>query len=115
MFTGMLYGIKTVLENFFTMPSWFIFTYICFSNAHCCIGHSRITHKCLLIGEEFPLCQSLISLKLILMGCDGFNSSRILYFLIDSFKMIFNEVWPDLVLDFLSNVNYKVSMNQKLR
>lgn len=62
--------------------------------------HSRMTHKCLLIGEESLLFQSLISLKFILMGFDSFNSLRILYFLIDSFKMIFNEVWPDLVLDF---------------
>lgn len=46
-------------------------------------------------GEDlllFLLCQNPVSLKHIFMDCDGFNSSRALYFSVDSYEKIFNEV-----------------------
>lgn len=64
---------------------------------HCRIDHSRLTHTFLLIGEE-PSLKSPLSLKHILMECDGLNSVRTLYFSVDSYEKY-------LVLDlFLSKI-----------
>lgn len=68
------------------------------------IGHARLTREFLLTGDppSCALCQRAISLRRILIDCDGFNSSRTFFFLsrhsFDSYKKIFNELRPDLVL-----------------
>lgn len=90
---------------------------LCFENrwnqviyTRCRIGHSKITHKFLLLGENPPkcsFCQNSLSIKHILLDCITSAPVRNLFYSVDTFGKIFNQVNPNMVLRFLEEINVK--------
>ena len=70
----------------------------------CRIGHSYLTHVCLLKGEPFPECigcQCPQTLKHILLECTDFMALRHQFYIANSMQDLFTKIKEDRILDFL--------------
>ena len=68
------------------------------------IGHSALTHRYLLSGDEKPFCVGCntdYTIKHILTDCAAFTDVRKKYYRCTNIKDIFDVVDPNKVLDFL--------------
>ena len=73
----------------------------------CLIGHTRLTHRHLLVAERAPTCnkcQAPLTVKHILLECN--NSNRHLYFQSNSMKHLFTSVPVNNILRFLHASGY---------
>lgn len=71
------------------------------------IGHSHLTHCCILKRENRPICntcQSLLSMQHILISCPAYTTSRVKHFRARSLKELFDKFKPHRVLDFLKEI-----------
>ena len=73
------------------------------------IGHTFITHSCLLKGEDWPLCipcQEPFSVKhfLLLIDCTDFNIIRSRFFRVNSMKELFDTVESVKIFIFLKEI-----------
>ncbi len=84
------------------------FDQVVFTRCH--IGDTRLTHACLLKGEDptqCMFCKIPLSVKHILLDCPTFNVCRKLFYEVNSLKDLFSINLPEKVLEFLSYVNVK--------
>ncbi len=61
----------------------------------CRIGHFRMTHKFLILGEDPPtcsLCQIPLSIKHVLLDCANFNSVRTFFIQLTLLKRFLTEL-----------------------
>jgi ribonuclease HI len=77
----------------------------------CLIGHSRLTHSYLLIGNSAPICehcQRPLTIKHILIDCDNLPNRRT--YQADTLKQLFTNTSTDLILNFLhaNDFYYKI-------
>ena len=71
------------------------------------IGHTHVTHKHLLEGEEAPFCVSCnqtFTVRHILTECAEFNNSRHKYFRCTDIKTLFEIVEPRKILNFVKEI-----------
>ena len=72
------------------------------------IGHSRLTHKHYLLGEDFPECipcDCRLTIKHVLIECIDTADIRKQYFNCTDLKTLFNSVAGDTILAYLSEIN----------
>ena len=72
------------------------------------IGHTHLTHSCLLKGEPRPecvSCQCPLTVKHILIECADFGNVRPQFFNVASLEDLFNNVPSRMVLLFLKAIN----------
>ena len=72
------------------------------------IGHSFITHSFLLKGEEPPMCigcDKRLTIEHILLTCSDFNEMRESHFTAQSLRMLFQNISPEKIFDFLKEIN----------
>ena len=72
------------------------------------IGHSRLTHKHYLLGEDFPeciQCDCRLTIKHVLIECIDTADIRKQYFNCTDLKTLFNSVAGDTILAYLSEIN----------
>ena len=68
------------------------------------IGHSKLTHRFLLAGEQKPVCEVCHkdkTIKHILTECNKYYEKRIKHYRCEKLKDIFDVVEPKKVLDFI--------------
>lgn len=75
------------------------------------IGHSHLTHGCLLKGEELPRCESCLvplTIKHILLDCSDYDDLR--SFNVQNMQELFEKVNADTILNFVkaANLFYKI-------
>ena len=71
------------------------------------IGHTFITHSCLLKGGDLPLCipcQEPFLVKHFLLDCTDFNIIRSRFFRVRSLKELFDTVEPVTIFSFLKEI-----------
>jgi hypothetical protein len=71
---------------------------------HCRIGHSYLTHVCLLKGEPFPECigcQCPLTPKHILIELPDFIALRQQFYNTNNIRDLYNEVKQEIILEFL--------------
>ena len=71
------------------------------------IGHTHLTHRFLLKGEDPPqciACDCQLTVKHILFDCVDFIESRNRHFNVDTFKELFEKVPPDSILSYLHEI-----------
>ena len=67
------------------------------------IGHSRLTHSYLLSGEDQPICtkcDTVLTVKHILLDCPGLRDVRLKYFTASSLKDIFESIDNQSIIGF---------------
>ena len=72
------------------------------------IGHSFLTHSFLLKGEEPPVCircDKRLTLEHILLTCLDFTEIRESHFTAKSLRMLFKDISPEKVFNFLKEIN----------
>ena len=72
------------------------------------IGHTHLTHCCLLKQENRPMCntcQSLLSIQHILVTCPAYTQIRRKHFCAKSLKDLFEKFKPYRVLSFLKEIH----------
>ena len=72
------------------------------------IGHSRLTHKHYLLGEDFPECipcDCRLTIKHVLIECIDTADIRKQYFNCTDLTTLFNSVAGDTILAYLSEIN----------
>ena len=72
------------------------------------IGHTYLTQSYLLKGEDPPLCSFCgdpTSVKHILLDCTVLAEERVKYYTSDSMKVLFRDVPPDHMFNFLRGTN----------
>ena len=72
------------------------------------IGHSFITHSFLLKGEEPPMCigcDKRLTIEHILLTCSNFIEIRESHFTAKSLRMLFQDISPDKIFNFLKEIN----------
>ena len=77
------------------------------------IGHTYITHRHLLSGEAEPICigcDEPLTVEHILVKCWDFYEIRRKHYSVENFKVLFRDVPPDKIFDFLKEVGlfYKI-------
>ena len=68
------------------------------------IGHTRVTHSCLLSGHDQPVCsacQSPLTVKHFIIECVNFSAIRSRYFSAYSMKDVFESVNVQSIIDFI--------------
>mgnify|MGYP001164295061 CR=1 FL=1 len=76
--------------------------------ARCRIGHSHITHSCLLKSEEYPecvFCQEPYTIKHVLIDCGDLALIRQRYYKVNTINELFNTVCYDTIILFLKEIN----------
>ena len=71
------------------------------------IGHTFITHSCLLKGEDWPLCipcQEPFSVKHFLLDCTDFRIICSRFYRVNSLKELFDTVEPVRIFSFLKEI-----------
>ena len=72
------------------------------------IGHTRVTHSCLLKREERPYCigcDTPFTVRHFLLDCADFGRERRSLFQVNNLKDLFKDVSVENILSFLKNVN----------
>ena len=72
------------------------------------IGHSFITRSFLLKGEEPPVrirCDKRLTTKHILLTCSDFIEIRESHFTAKSLRMLFQDISPEKIFNFLKEIN----------
>ena len=72
------------------------------------IGHTRVTHSCLLKREERPYCigcDTPFTVRHFLLDCADFVRERRSLFQVNNLKDLFKDVSVENILSFLKNVN----------
>ena len=72
------------------------------------IGHTRVTHSCLLKREERPYCigcDTPFTVRHFLLDCADFDRERRSLFEVNNLKDLFKDVSVENILSFLKNVN----------
>ena len=72
------------------------------------ISHSFLTHSFLLKGEESPMCigcDKLLTIEHILLTCSDFIKIRKSYFTAKSLHMLFRDISPEKIFNFLKEIN----------
>ena len=72
------------------------------------IGHTRVTHSCLLKREERPYCigcDTPFTVRHFLLDCADFVRERHSLFQVNNLKDLFKDVSVENILSFLKNVN----------
>ena len=72
------------------------------------IGHSFLTHSFLLKGKELPVCigcDKRLTIEHILLTCSHFIEIRESHFTAKSLRMLFKDVSPEKILNFLKEIN----------
>ena len=72
------------------------------------IGHTRVTHSCLLKREERPYCigcDTPFTVRHFLLDCADFGRSRRSLFQVNNLKDLFKDVSVENILSFLKNIN----------
>ena len=75
--------------------------------ARCRIGHSRLTHRHLLVNEPAPecvSCQCPLTVKHILLECIDFTHVRGIYFQAGSLQDLFTNTHSSLIINFLKRI-----------
>ena len=71
------------------------------------IGHTRVTHSYLLLGDDQPECGTcLLTVKHILIECVDLNDVRNKYFVFSSTKDLFENVASQNVVDFIKETHF---------
>ena len=71
-------------------------------------GHSFYTHGFLLKGEDQPWCygcNTIVPIKHVLIDCWDIFDTRRKYYNVDNLKVLFRDVHPDNIKNFLKEVN----------
>ena len=72
------------------------------------IARSFITHSFLLMGEEPPMCigcDKQLTIEHILLTCLDFIEMRERHFTAQSLRMLFQDISPEKILNFLKEIN----------
>ena len=72
------------------------------------IGHTRLTHSCLLKREERPYCigcDTSFTVRHFLLDCADFNRERRSLIQVNNLKDLFKDVSVENILSFLKNIN----------
>ena len=72
------------------------------------IGHTRVTHSCLLKREERPYCIGCdmpFTVRHFMLDCADFGRERRSHFQVNNLKDLFKDVSVENILSFLKNVN----------
>ena len=72
------------------------------------IGHTRVTHSCLLRREERPYCTGCdtpFTVRHFLLDCADFCQERLSLFQVNNLKILFKDVSVENILLFSKNVN----------
>ena len=71
------------------------------------LGHTYLTHRYLLCGEDRPLCvdcQIPLTVEHILINCPSYSVTRQTYFTHSSLHEVFDKVSPTIILKFISDI-----------
>ena len=72
------------------------------------LGHSRVTHSYLLLGEEQPQCvgcDTPFTVRHFLLECGDFAQVRNNCFHVDNMKELFQDIHIDSIMTFLRQIN----------
>ena len=72
------------------------------------IGHSFLTHSFLLKAEEPPMCigcDQHLAIEHILRTCSDFIEMRERHFAAKSLRMLFTDISPEKIFNFLKEIN----------
>jgi len=73
------------------------------------IGHTRLTHSYLLLGDDQPecgTCQCPLTVKHILVECVDLNDVRKKHFVVSSMKDLFENVASQNIVDFIKETHF---------
>ena len=73
------------------------------------IGHTRLTHSYLLLGDDQPecgTCQRPLTVKHILIECVDLNDVLNKYFVVTSVKDLFENVASQNIVDFIKETHF---------
>ena len=71
--------------------------------ARLCLGHTRITHSYLLLGEEQPQCvgyDAPFTVRHFLLDCGNFAQERNNCFHVDNMKQLFQDIHINSIMTF---------------
>ena len=72
------------------------------------LGHTRVPHSYLLLGEEQPQCvgcDTPFTVRHFLLGCGDFAQVRNNCFHVDNMKHLFQDIHIDSIMTFLKELN----------
>ena len=72
------------------------------------LGHTRVTHSHLLLGEEQPHCvgcDAPFIVRHFLLECSDFAQVRNICFLVDNINQLFQGIHIDSIMTFLRQIN----------
>jgi len=73
------------------------------------IGHSRLTHSYLLLGEDQPTCESCgspLTIKHLLLECTNLQYVCVKYFNVSTLKELFECVDKHNIIDFIKQTHF---------
>ena len=72
------------------------------------LGHTRVTHSYLLLGDEQPQCvgcDAPFTVRHFLLECGDFAQVRNNYFYVENMKQLFQDKYIDSIMTFLRQIN----------
>ena len=72
------------------------------------LGHTRVTHSYLLLGEEHPqcvVCDAPFTVHHFLLECGDFAQVRSNCFQVENMKQLFQDIHFDSIMTFLRQIN----------
>ena len=72
------------------------------------LGHTRVTHSYLLLGEEQPQCvgcDTPFTVRHFLLECEDFEQVRNNCFHVENMKQLFQDIHIDSIMTFLRQIN----------